>query len=398
MKKIAVITSGLLPMPAVKGGAIETLLQYLIDYNEVNNDFEYEVYSIYNPDAEKASLKFKNTKFKYIKVNKVFNNIYFNIGRIARKLGYNDPNFQKIYIKKVCNILKTQEYDLVLIESDNHFVLPVKKSCTSPIVLYLHNDKLNDNVKNSKEIFNACLRILTVSDYIKNRVLTVDKNEQKVVSILNGIDTEKFKIDNKEEIRNLMRDKYNISKNDFVFLFTGRIEPNKGVLELVQSFNMIDKKHIKLVILGGSFFSSNKKTKYVKKLEEEISRNSDNIITTGYVNHNDIAKYHIMSDCMVSPSLWEEPGSLVNQEAFASGLPLISSYSGGTPEYTKNTRSILVKKDNNFIENLSKEMSDLIDNKELQIEMKNAGIKESKYFSKERYCKDLADFLKEVLK
>ena len=69
-----------------------------------------------------------------------------------------------------------------------------------------------------------------------------------------------------------------------------------------------------------------------------------------------------------------------------------------TPEYTKNTKSILVKKDNNFIENLSKEMSDLIDNKELQIEMKNAGIKESKYFSKERYCKDLADFLKEVLK
>ena len=39
-------------MPAVKGGAIETLLQYLINYNEVNNDFEYEVYSIYNPDAE----------------------------------------------------------------------------------------------------------------------------------------------------------------------------------------------------------------------------------------------------------------------------------------------------------------------------------------------------------
>ena len=41
MKKIAIITGGILPIPAVKGGAIETLLQYYIDYNEKQKQFYY---------------------------------------------------------------------------------------------------------------------------------------------------------------------------------------------------------------------------------------------------------------------------------------------------------------------------------------------------------------------
>lgn len=396
MKKIAVITSGLLPLPAVKGGAIETLLQYTIDYNEMCNDFKYEVYSIYDESAKEQSKLYKNTSFKYININNFKNKIYYNICRIIRKLGAKDLNFQKLFINKVCKEIKKYTYDLIIIESDNHFVIPIKKVTKAPIILYLHNDKLNSEVKNSTEILNLCTYVLTVSEYIKRRVLTVNsKLDNKVISILNGIDTQKFKIENKKTIREELRKKYNIETNDFVFLFTGRIEPNKGVLELVKAFNMIDDKNVKLLILGGSFFSSNKKTKYVKLVESEINNNK-NIITLGYIDHNDIPKYHILSDCMVSPSMWEEPGSLVNQEAFASGLPLISSYSGGTPEYTKDTEAILIVKDNNFITNLSNSMKELANDKIKQKEISESEINISKYFSKERYCEDIHRFLKEV--
>lgn len=396
MKKIAVITSGLLPLPAVKGGAIETLLQYTIDYNETCNDFKYEVYSIYDESAKEQSKLYKNTSFKYININNLKNKIYYNICRIIRKLGAKDLNFQKLFINKVCKEIKKYAYDLIIIESDNHFVIPIKKVNKAPIILYLHNDKLNSEVKNATEILNSCTYVLTVSEYIKRRVLTVNsKLDNKVISILNGIDTQKFKIENKETIREELRKKYNIETNDFVFLFTGRIEPNKGVLELVKAFNMIDDKNVKLLILGGSFFSSNKKTKYVKLVESEINNNK-NIITLGYIDHNDIPKYHILSDCMVSPSMWEEPGSLVNQEAFASGLPLISSYSGGTPEYTKDTKAILIVKDNNFITNLSNSMKELANDKIKQKKMSESEINISKYFSKERYCEDIHRFLKEV--
>lgn len=396
MKKIAVITSGLLPLPAVKGGAIETLLQYTIDYNEEKKDFQYEIYSIYDENAKKVAKNYKNSKFKNIKVNKFINTIYFNLYRIMRKLGKKDPNFQKLYINKVCKELSKNEYDIVLIESDNHFVLPIRKITNKPIILYLHNDKLHKDVNKSKEIADECNYILTVSDYIKSRVLTIDsKYNEKTTTILNGIDTEKFKLDNREAIRNKMREKYGIQKDDFVFLFTGRVEPNKGVLELVKAFNKVNNNNAKLIISGGSFHSSNKKTKYVKLIEKEMMNNS-NIITTGYIDHDNIPKYHALSDCMVSPSIWEEPAGLINQEAFASGMPVITSKSGGIPEYTKDTLSILIEKNKNFINNLAIEMEKLIENKELQKQMIEAGLNKSKCFSKEEYCNNIADFLKGV--
>ena len=393
MKKIAVITGGLLPMPSVKGGAIETLLQYLIDYNEINEEFQLEIYSIYNEKAETISKKYRNSKFSYININKFVKTIYFNTCRILRKIGCKDPDFQKLYINKVCKEIKNKQYDLILIESDNHFVLPIKQITNTPIILYLHNDKLNSSTKNARIIADNCLSILTVSEYIKDRVLTIDDSyNEKTDFILNGIETEKFSIENKEQIRDQLRKKYKLNEDDFVFLFTGRIEPNKGVLELVKAFNKINNEKAKIIILGGSFFSSNRKTKYVKKIEEEIGNNK-NIIVTGYINYNDIPKYHAMSDCMVSPSMWEEPGSLVNLEAFASGLPLISSYSGGTPQYTKNTDSILIKKDEKFIDNLSEAMEHIIEDKQLREKMIKSQLENSKYFSKERYCEEISQYL-----
>lgn len=38
MKKIAIVTNGILPLPAVKGGGAETLVQQLLDENENNRN------------------------------------------------------------------------------------------------------------------------------------------------------------------------------------------------------------------------------------------------------------------------------------------------------------------------------------------------------------------------
>ena len=62
--KIAVITSGFLPVPPSKGGAVENLLYNLIKENEVNEKFEFEIFSIYNEEASKIAKEYKKTKFK----------------------------------------------------------------------------------------------------------------------------------------------------------------------------------------------------------------------------------------------------------------------------------------------------------------------------------------------
>ena len=67
--KIAVITSGFLPVPATKGGAVETLCENFIKVNEKYQKVKLVFFSIYDSAAFQEAKKYKNTKFIFIKSN-----------------------------------------------------------------------------------------------------------------------------------------------------------------------------------------------------------------------------------------------------------------------------------------------------------------------------------------
>ena len=50
--KIAILTSGRLPVPAVKGGAVENLLDFCLAYNDTHRLHDITVYSMAHPQAE----------------------------------------------------------------------------------------------------------------------------------------------------------------------------------------------------------------------------------------------------------------------------------------------------------------------------------------------------------
>ena len=115
--KIAIITSGLLPMPSVKDGAIETLLQYVIDYNEYyNNNINFDIYSIYDNNARKESTKYKNSKFIYVKNNKIMKKISDFVFKFFRNIQlYPDPNFEFQFIKNVFKLIKKINMTILLL-------------------------------------------------------------------------------------------------------------------------------------------------------------------------------------------------------------------------------------------------------------------------------------------
>jgi hypothetical protein len=43
---IAIILPGILPVPSLKGGAVETLIDYLIEYNELNPEHEITILGV----------------------------------------------------------------------------------------------------------------------------------------------------------------------------------------------------------------------------------------------------------------------------------------------------------------------------------------------------------------
>ena len=46
--RIAILTSGILPVPAVQGGAVENLIDFYLDYNEVHKLHDITIYSVYH--------------------------------------------------------------------------------------------------------------------------------------------------------------------------------------------------------------------------------------------------------------------------------------------------------------------------------------------------------------
>ena len=44
--KIAILTSGILPVPAVLGGAVENLIDYYLEYNNQHQLHDITVYSV----------------------------------------------------------------------------------------------------------------------------------------------------------------------------------------------------------------------------------------------------------------------------------------------------------------------------------------------------------------
>ena len=55
MKRIAIIDNGVLPIPSVLGGAVETLVQLLVDTNEKEKQMLFEIFSIDNADARQKA-------------------------------------------------------------------------------------------------------------------------------------------------------------------------------------------------------------------------------------------------------------------------------------------------------------------------------------------------------
>ena len=62
-----------------------------------------------------------------------------------------------------------------------------------------------------------------------------------------GVNLNKFKF--KKKNRDLLRRKLKIAKNDFIFLYLGRINKDKGVIDLIEAFESLQESYKMFLIL-----------------------------------------------------------------------------------------------------------------------------------------------------
>lgn len=361
--KIAIVCSQGLPVPAVKGGAIETLVEIICKENEIYRELDIDVYSIYDNDAIESSKAYKNSKFIYSCKNKKYMIVKNKFVSLCRKIFKININYA--YAEEITKKID-DSYNKVIIEGDSNLILPISKKLNKEkLYFHIHHNPLSTNHVEFRKEISSVNKVITVSNFISkgiNKCMSQEKENVQAVVLRNCTDVKKFNVNNYKQERNKLRDKYSIKDNELVIMFTGRTVPQKGIKELLIAFNELCNKYnnLKLVIVGNSGFGKEVKTNFDKQLEEIAEIIKDRVVFTGFIHNSKMPHIHAMADIAVIPSIYDDPAPLVVMECMASGLAVITTDSGGIPEYVGENNCISIIRDENIIINLEKALEKLV--------------------------------------
>lgn len=383
MIKICFITPNTFPVPAIKGGAVETIVTNIINENEKYNKLDITVVSRYDKDLK--DINYVKTKFIYIKVamndilvklklkhselaeriEKKFKNckilyaflrvIFGAFGRVVKLNEY-------IYSLKAYKRLYRENFDYIIVEGGDP--LNYKK-----ILLHFGREKCIFHIHGTMEANNKInkyySKYFAVSNFVKSKFIENGVVSEGAVYVLpNCINIDMF--DKKLSIheRKEMLENLKINKDDVVILYCGRIVPVKGVKELVQAFKSIKRQNVKLLLVGSCNFNTSILSNYERTILSDIAQLKGSIIPVGYIPNNELYKFYNIADFCVFPSLCEEAFGLVVIEAMSSGKSVICTNSGEMPYIVNSDVGTVIKKEYNLISNLTNSIIDFIDDPE----------------------------------
>ncbi|WP_225876008.1 glycosyltransferase family 4 protein [Flavobacterium kayseriense] len=164
---------------------------------------------------------------------------------------------------------------------------------------------------------------------------------------VNGIDTAYF---TKEQVSNTeqeaLRNELGICKNDFVFIFVGRLVGDKGINELVHAFSQLNissseventstNGELKLLLVGPL---ESQLDPLLPETLQTMAKNK-NIISVGF--QLEVRSYYAIANALVFPSYREGFPNVVLQ-AGAMGLPSIVTDINGSNEIIVNGKNGLI--------------------------------------------------------
>lgn len=364
IKKICFVLPEGLPVPAVKGGAIETLIEDIIIINEEKKEFLFTIICVNDIEAKEEAKKYKYTKFINIgpfKCTRTYR-IKSIICRAINKIFKVKIPLLKKYDKCVEQYLinNGEKFDLIINESSNFYGFKNVSNALGKEKIMAH---LHCYVRADKYLDSTYGNIITVSDYIKNKWMETSKmNTDNVLVLKNGIDLSKFNKSVDEYEKKELKDKLKLSDDDFIVMYCGRIVPEKGIKELMEAIIAIRNTNIKLLILGSPKFGIKCSSNYLNYVNKIVGENMNRIIFTGFLDNKLLYKYYSIANISVIPSIYEDPAPLVPIECMAAGKASIVTNSGGAWEYVNDKCSIKVDKEGDLVNQLKEKIVYLMNN------------------------------------
>ena len=355
--KVLMICTEKLPVPPVRGGAIQTYIQGISGMLSQQHDL-----TILGTTDPSLPLEEFQHDIRYARID--------------------GQQVLEIYAEKVINFLRNNSFDLIHVFNRPRLIPLIRKVAPhSRIILSMHNDMFDTNKIHSNDALaaiNEVEQIITVSDYVGNTICNLyPKAASKVHTIYSGVNLDTFipweKSNTAAQIRQKLREEYNLESKT-VILFVGRLTPKKGTDLLLQALTEVHSSdsNIALVIVGGTWYSVDTVTDYVAYVRALAERAPFPVITTGYVSANLIHQWFWAGDIFVCPSQWQEPLARVHYEAMAAGLPFLTTARGGNPEVVIDQNGLIVEQPEDPIE-FAKKLKILLTNPKLRQKMGQTG-------------------------
>lgn len=174
-----------------------------------------------------------------------------------------------------------------------------------------------------RRLYARCHRLLYIGTRSLNHYLRLGVPNAKLISSPYCVSEASFQPDEEDRVamRAKLRSAYDIPKDEFLLLYSGKLVPRKGVDLLMPALRRLHDESgcsITLGLLGDGELRS--------ALEREAAAHPQvNVRFFGFQNQSQMSPFYHASDAVVLPSLNSETWGLVVNESLLHGVPAVVS-------------------------------------------------------------------------
>lgn len=350
---MALICTEKLPVPAVRGGAIQTYIDGVLPFLKAHHSITVVGRTDPSlPDRQWAG------GVRYV--------------RIPADAGADS------YADGVAAFLAGERWDVV--ECFNRPAFVERFACAAPgarLVLSMHNEMFQPErlpTQKAQRILDRVDAVVTISDFIGQGIARLyPEAAPKLRTIRSGVDLQRFN-PAPHPAEQVLRARYGLGERP-VILSVGRLSAKKGIHLVLEAMEWVRLTHPDAVLLqvGSRWYGRDDEDEYVRSVKRQADRLGDAVRLTGYVPYAEMDGFFALADLFVCASQWEEPLARVHYEAMAAGLPLISTDRGGNAEVVEDGVNGFLVRPHDRAECFAAAMQSLLDNPGLRRRMGERG-------------------------
>lgn len=313
--KILFVCTEKLPLPCIKGGAIQIYIDGILPY--IRQQHEVVIFCIAHPDLSNHELV-DGVRYERI-----------------------EATTAETYYQEVAMRVAKEMFDWIIIYNRPKYLPWIAVSApSSRFLLSMHNEMFHSE-KISAEVARSCLerveRVITVSQFIADGIAYLfPEYQHKLQVVYAGVNLEQFPSRWVPEIaeRRLELLAANGLEDRLIALSVGRLSDKKGPHVLISAMPQLLSKHPSTVLLlvGSKWYGTNEENSYVQALKQQAQSLGDSVRFTGFIPPSEMPQYFLLGDLFICASQWQEPLARVHYEAMATGLPIITTMRGGNSE------------------------------------------------------------------